>query len=136
MVEMFSPPEMMMSFLRSRSSTEPSGCMVATVVDELPQHVLQMPTPEDRYVGGAPPRSLPVTHRRATASGLIGSTAEPTLPAQRCWLSSMSLLRLLIDLLILRGRLTPDRDIELLVLRQEDPNDDLSHRAHQTWFRE
>ena len=44
----------------------------------------------------------------------------------------MSLLRLLIDLLILRGRLTPDRDIELLVLRQEDPNDDLSHRAHQT----
>ena len=29
MVEMFSPPEMMMSFLRSRSSMEPSGCMTA-----------------------------------------------------------------------------------------------------------
>ena len=106
---MFSPPEMMMSFLRSRSSTEPSEhhAHVAAVVDELPQHVLQMPTPEDRYVGGTPPRSLPVTHREGTASGLIGSTAEPTLPAQRCWVSSMPLLRLLIDLLILRGRPTP-----------------------------
>ena len=30
-----------------------------------------------------------------------------------------ALLRLLIDLLILRGRPTPDRDLELLVLRQE-----------------
>jgi hypothetical protein len=135
MVEMFSPrrdDDVLLAVAQLDRAVRMHHAPVATVVDELPQHVLQMPTPEDRYVGGAPPRSLPVTHRRATASGLIGSTAEPTLPAQRCWLSSMSLLRLLIDLLILRGRLTPDRDIELLVLRQEDPNDDLSHRAHQT----
>jgi hypothetical protein len=30
-----------------------------------------------------------------------------------------ALLRLLIDLLIIRGRPAPDRDLELLVLRQE-----------------
>ena len=30
-----------------------------------------------------------------------------------------TLLRLLIDLLIIRGRPAPDRDLELLVLRQE-----------------
>ena len=30
MVEMFSPPEMITSFLRSRTSTYPSGCQTAT----------------------------------------------------------------------------------------------------------
>ena len=41
-----------------------------------------------------------------------------------------ALLRLLIDLLILRGRPTADRDLELLVLRQEqlvlEPHHDLA----------
>ena len=62
--------------------------------------------------------SLPLTVGQATPSRLIGSCAASIVLARTLALL-YALLRLLIDLLILRGRATADRDLELLVLRQE-----------------
>jgi tetratricopeptide repeat protein len=58
--------------------------------------------------------SLPLTIRQATPAAPLHLLCSPALLAVL-----YALFRLLIDLLILRGRPTADRDLELLVLRKE-----------------
>ena len=86
------------------------------VLDELPQNVLQVAATKDQQV----------------VEDLAPGCPHPSFGRSSPWrtTSPSTGVRLLIELLILRGRPTADRDLELLVLRQEqlvlEPHHDLA----------